>query len=306
MRHYAGVIADSSRWNRFETRRDDVVISSPSKSGTTWTQHIIVRLVLGRVELDRPVSEISPWLDARTHTDAELFSLLDGQDHRRVLKTHVPLDGLPTFPDIRIVALARHPLDVALSFRDHLLNLDNEVLGARIDASSGLPDGPPPDPPPEDEAGFLSWWIDNDEPPNGAGPFGLADYCNSIAATWELRAAENVLLVHYEDLTNDVVSQIGRLATHLDIETTPAFLDEIARVTSLEALRGAAESAVPFSELGAWLDPSEFFRVGGRRSWDDLLDLPSRRRFEAGMASLEPAARQWALSGWGDRPAGRP
>lgn len=35
---YHGFIASSERWDDFELRDDDIVISTPSRSGTTWMQ----------------------------------------------------------------------------------------------------------------------------------------------------------------------------------------------------------------------------------------------------------------------------
>src|SRR5690242_19482225 len=55
---------DSARWAHFTPRDDDLVVSTPYKSGTTWTQEIVLHLVfLGR---EVPYhGEVSPWLDNR-------------------------------------------------------------------------------------------------------------------------------------------------------------------------------------------------------------------------------------------------
>jgi aryl sulfotransferase len=47
--HYRGYIADSARWRRVSLRSDDVVITVPSKSGTTWTQTLVALLLFDGV-----------------------------------------------------------------------------------------------------------------------------------------------------------------------------------------------------------------------------------------------------------------
>src|SRR6187431_1814917 len=95
MRRYRGFMADSARWERFAFRPDDVIISTPSKCGTTWMQNIVGMLVLDRTDLGAPISSLSPWLDMLIRTDEDVFGLLEAQRHRRFIKTHTPLDGLP-------------------------------------------------------------------------------------------------------------------------------------------------------------------------------------------------------------------
>ena len=118
-------MADSARWERFQPRADDIVISTPSKCGTTWMQNIVGMLVLDRPVLGVPISTVSPWLDMLIRTDDEVFAMLDAQQHRRWIKTHTPLDGLPLHPSVTYIAVVRHPLDVALSDRDHRANTDD-------------------------------------------------------------------------------------------------------------------------------------------------------------------------------------
>ena len=88
-------LADSSRWDGFEFRAGDIVISTPSKCGTTWMQMICALLIFGDANLPRPLTELSPWLDIQTDTISNVFAALAAQRHRRFIKSHTPYDGLP-------------------------------------------------------------------------------------------------------------------------------------------------------------------------------------------------------------------
>ena len=56
-------MADSARWEGFPFRNGDIVISTPSKCGTTWMQMICALLVFQTTDFNPPLTEISPWLD---------------------------------------------------------------------------------------------------------------------------------------------------------------------------------------------------------------------------------------------------
>ena len=55
---------DSTTWNDFPFRDDDIIISTYAKSGTTWVQQIVSQLLFNGTE-DLPVAEMSPWMDLR-------------------------------------------------------------------------------------------------------------------------------------------------------------------------------------------------------------------------------------------------
>src|SRR3546814_13254759 len=62
---------DSTIWNDFRFRDDDIVIATYAKSGTTWVQQIVGQLIFGGRD-DLPVAEMSPWLDLRVPPKEEI------------------------------------------------------------------------------------------------------------------------------------------------------------------------------------------------------------------------------------------
>ena len=151
---YRDLIHDSARWEGFPFRADDIIINTPSKSGTTWMQTLCAMLVFDSVEFGRPLTEISPSLEMQINNRAEVIASLQAQEHRRFIKSHTPLDGVPVAEGVTYVCVARDPRDVALSFQHHRANLDRDAFMAARARAVGLSDlmelGPPPGPLPED------------------------------------------------------------------------------------------------------------------------------------------------------------
>ena len=92
---YRSTVLDSNRWQRFSARAGDIIISTPAKSGTTWMQMICALLIFQRTTFDRSLDLISPCLDMQTRDIGDVIADLEAQQHRRFIKTHTPLDGLP-------------------------------------------------------------------------------------------------------------------------------------------------------------------------------------------------------------------
>src|SRR5215212_2580915 len=100
------------RWEGFPFRDGDIVISTRSKSGTTWLQMICALLVFQRPDLPAPLAELSPWLDWRTRPTEDVVAGLEAQRHRRFVKTHTPLDGVPLDPRATYLVAGRDPRDM--------------------------------------------------------------------------------------------------------------------------------------------------------------------------------------------------
>lgn len=300
MRRYRGFMADSARWERFTFRPDDVVISTPSKCGTTWMQTIVGMLILGRVDLGAPLSQLSPWLDMLIRTDDEVFGLLEAQQHRRWMKTHTPLDGVQEHPDVTYLAVIRHPLDVALSDRDHHHNMRIERAREMRVTASGEPDPTVMvayETPPDDPAEMLRWFIDSDLPPTGSGPNSLADFCEQASVAWKRRHRPHVNLFHYSDMWNDLDGEMRRVAAALGIEIEEPLWSELVDAARLDSMRSRAADVAPEADLGFWRSDVGFFNTGGPRDWASLLDDADIAHFHDRLRELAGDAAAWILEG---------
>jgi hypothetical protein len=297
MRHYHGFMADSARWERFRLRDGDIIITTPSKCGTTWTQQIVGMLLRDTLELP-PIGTISPWLDMQVRTEEEVFGLLDAQTGRRFIKTHTPLDGLPFVPSVTYLAVIRHPLDVALSDRDHASNmlrlravkLREAVAGAYVPEIE-------PETPPDDPGDFLRWFVDNHEQPAGSGPYGLEDYCQQVRTYWDARHEPNVHLFHYADMWRDLDGEMRRMAKALGVTIDEARWPEFVKAATLDSMRARASATAPDAHLGLWQSAEEFFHVGGSRDWAALLTSQDIAHFHARLDELAGDAADWVTRG---------
>lgn len=299
-RHYLDYIADSARWDAIAWHPDDIVISTPSKCGTTWTQTIVAMLVLGTTELPAPLATLSPWVDMQIRTVDELRALLDAQPHRRFVKTHTPIDGLPAEPPMMLLTVFRHPLDVALSDLDHASNMGDRIHELRWaavgDKDLDVLEWRPPRP--EDPAEHLRAFIDGPLRHTGQGPFSLADLGHQLAVAWERRHEPNVHLLHYADLWSDLDGQMRNIAAILDIDPAELPWAELVDAATLRSMRAHAAALAPEAADGLWRDDAAFFRQGGRRDWAGLLSTDELAAFEARTAELVgPDAAAWLLAG---------
>ncbi len=288
-RRYRTFVSDSVRWEGLRFRDDDVVISTPAKCGTTWMQMLCALLIFRTSSLPAPLAEISPWLDMQTRSLDEVLRDLDAQRHRRFIKTHAPLDGLPFDARVTYINVARDPRDVALSWDNHMANMDMErFVNVRISAV-GADDleelgvtGPPP-PPPDDAAVRFWQWIDGEGPI--AASAGLPVLVDHIKTFWDLRDRPNVHLFHYSDLRADLPGQMRRLAGILQVDEPE---DELVEAATFGAMKAHADELVPNSDTPFWHSNERFFDRGRAGAWREFLDADGQRRYDATLARLAP------------------
>jgi aryl sulfotransferase len=306
-RRYRSVVADSARWEGFTFRTGDIVISTPPKCGTTWMQTLVALLVFDTAELDQPMAVISPWLDMQLAKREDVFALLDGQQHRRFIKTHTPLDGLPYDDRVTYVCVGRDPRDVAVSSAHHMGNLDLGRFLAAREQAVGLDDlaelgmAPRPDrdapkaaadaPAPVGPGEALLEWI---ESTGEGGPMSLVGTVHHLDSFWQQREAANVAMFHYGDLLADLPGQLRRLADTLEIDVSDRRLDELAAEATFTAMKSRASLVAPNSDAGIWRSTEEFFHRGSSGQWRDVFGEDELRRYDERIAELAaPDLAHW-------------
>ena len=300
-RHYKSFIQDSARWDALVLRDDDIVIDTPAKSGTTWMQMCVALVLFQTPDLPRPMAELSPWLDMLTRSLDEVVALLDAQTHRRFIKSHTPLDGLPDDPRVTYVCVGRDPRDVMRSWENHMANVDfDAVLTARADAV-GLDDLDPedvPTPPPEDPVERFWAWVDQTAPP-GENPAGLAGVLHHLATFWDRRDEPNVHLFHYADLQADLPGQLRRLSDVLRVDVPEERWEVLVPAATFTEMKARADVLAPDTVHNVWKSNSQFFDQGRSGRWREWIGDADLTRYDARVAELAPPdLASWAHHGW--------
>lgn len=278
---YVSPDEDSARWEHFRFRDGDIVISTRSKSGTTWMQMICALLVFRSPDLPAPLPVLSPWLDHAIEPVEDVVRRLEAQQHRRVVKTHTPLDGIPLDPRATYVVVARHPLDLAVSLYHQGDNIDRE----RLAALTGSPVRPRVDRPSLHDW-LVSWTTTETSPQEQMD--SLVGVLHHARDAWARRHGPNVYLVHYADLLDDLDGEMRRLAERLDLavqdEQWPALVD----AATFARMRERADQVTP-NALGVLKDNRAFFRSGRSGAGREVLSAGELARYEARVAAAVPA-----------------
>lgn len=273
---------DSGRWAGFPFRQGDIVVSTRSKSGTTWLQMICALLVFQTPDLPAPLTSMSPWLDHLVTPRAEVLADLEEQHHRRFVKTHTPLDGIPLDPRATYLVAARQPLDMAVSLYHQSGNLDR----ARLRELTGQPEPvepPAPRPPLRD---WLLGWVGRD--------VSHLDQMDSLpgvmwhlADAWARRDQPNVVLVHYDDLCEDLGGEMRRIARRLAIDVPERLWPTLVEAATFTSMRARADELTP-NPSGILKDTAAFFRRGGSGAGRELLTDDELAGYRARVAELAP------------------
>jgi aryl sulfotransferase len=272
---------DSARWLDFPLRVGDIVISSRSKTGTTWVQMICALLIFRTPQLPAPLAQLSPWLDHLIVPPEQVYARLTAQDHRRFIKTHTPLDGIPLDSRATYIVTARHPLDMAVSLYHQGDNIDRARL--RQLTCQPEPASPPPLRQPLHE--WLLEWIANDADPR--------EYLDSLPGVmwhlsdaWARRNEPNVLLVHYDNLSADLEGQMRWLAGQLGIAVPAQAWPSLVQAAMFENMSARADTLVPTA--GILKSNAAFFRRGTSGEGRQILSDEEVAAYYARAAQLAP------------------
>jgi hypothetical protein len=282
---YKNFVWNSERWEGFPLRSDDIIITTAPKCGTTWMQMQCALLLFRTPDLPGSLASLSPWLDMNTRPKDEVWADLAAQTHRRFIKTHTLLDGLPWSDDVTYVHVARDPRDAGLSWDNHMGNMDMDRLFALRAEAVGLDDlaelgvaGPAELP--DDPAERFWYWAEGDGMRRMSHLESLVRHSISF---WEARQRPNVHLFHYGEQRADLAGEMARLAAALGVDPpTP----ELVEAAGFAEMRSRANELVPNSDTPFWNSNDRFFHKARMRDWEPLMAGEGAARYEAALRRI--------------------
>ncbi|SON56840.1 Glycolipid sulfotransferase [Hartmannibacter diazotrophicus] len=279
---------DSTIWNNFQFRSDDIVIGTYAKSGTTWTQQIVGQLIFNGAE-DVSVPEISPWLDLRVPPKEVKLAAMEAQTHRRFLKTHLPVDALVFSPQAKYIYIGRDGRDVLWSLYNHHANANEAFYAALNDAPGRV--GERLERPPESIRDYYHDWLDR----NGH-PFW--PFWENIQSWWNIRHLPNVMLVHFSALKADMPGEMRRIAAFLDIEIDEAKWPAIVEHCTFDYMKRHAAQSAPLGGI-FWDGGAEtFIHKGTNGRWRDVLSAEESEKYERlALENLGADCARWLATG---------
>lgn len=319
---YASLMTDSRRWDALRFREGDIVISAPSKCGVTWTQRLVSLLVFDGPDLPAPLSAVSPWVDQTLRPLQEVVATFEAQRHRRFVKTHTPLDGLPLHDRVTYVGVGRDPRDAAVSHLFQESNMDKERMQVLYDEAlpphlrhgrpvPGAVPGNGYQPSLAEE--FRHWMEGPATPPPGMGFMppkamgSLANILHQFGTMWDRRHLPNVALFHFADYQADLVGELLRLAGVLGYRLSRDRAVQLAAFATFDAMKTRAADFAPNATEGIWHSDERFFRSGRSGEWQDIFTEVEHRRYYHRINTLAaPDLLAWAHEGRRGRDPGVP
>ncbi|XP_050221186.1 cytosolic sulfotransferase 15-like [Mercurialis annua] len=258
----------------FQAQDQDTILASMPKTGTTWLKSLIFSVVnrsrysfSNTPLLTSSPHELVPYFEFNVFANKDrLPSDLSTVPPPRLFATHIPYPALPetikNTSNCRVVYVCRNPFDTVVSSWHFFSQLMIEEGKANTSLSI-------------DELFDLFF--------KGLCAFG--PFWDHVLAYWKesLENPEKVLFLKYEDLKEDAVSHLKRLAEFLGHPFSPeeerqGVIEEIVRVCSLKNLKD-----LEVNKNGKFMPsfPNKcFFRKGEVGEWVNYLTIDKKKLLE--------------------------
>lgn len=282
-RAYIGPVTNTDGWDLLELRPRDIILSTPPKCGTTWSQAMLMMLIHGRAIEGDAVWTQSKWIDCGFRDRAALAEALGAQPHRRCIKSHTPLDGIPYRDDVHYMVVYRHPIDVHFSLEKHVRNMRDDWLDFMYAGSDA-----------ENFERFLS----APEGLSGTDDLSLASLVYHYLSFREWAHLPNIHFFHYSDLKSDHIAELTRMAHILGFDADAALIRDIARATGFDEMKSAAARG-PRDADSTFHNEADFFHSASSRKWEGRLNNAQLAAFEDRFTEVLPDIedRGWLASG---------
>lgn len=237
-------------WRNLDVQKDDIVVTSFPKTGTTWIQEIVYH-VLHVDDIEKPsqkcIDERFPYMEMPDN--AEVFKSIRELTKPRLLKSHLPFSLLPLGKcnkGYKIIYISRNPKDTAVSmYHFYRAIYSFGFQGTLLD--------------------FVNMFTSDSVI---YGPFW-----KHVLEFWDHRNDSNVLFLKYEDLHKDLKKGVKNVAEFLSQNLSDDQISSIAHRCSFNQM-----AANPASNHSQWESKifdskvSRFMRKGQVGNWKCHLD----------------------------------
>ncbi|XP_042332129.1 sulfotransferase 1C1-like [Sceloporus undulatus] len=251
-----------SIWS-FKARPDDLIICTYPKSGTTWMQEIVDMIQQGgdpQKCARAPIYTRIPLLEMCPPRPRSFgFELAEAMPSPRSIKTHLSVQLLPPSfwqHNCKIIYVARNVKDCAVSyFYFHLMH-------------SYFP-----------EPGNWNQFLDIFT----AGKVFWGSWFDHVRGWWEAKDHHPILYLFYEDIKEDPVREICKIAQFLGLELSEQVVNQIVQHTVFENMKVNPwvnyttlspsimdHTVSPFMRKGTVGDWKEHFTVAQSEWLDDI------------------------------------
>ena len=278
---------DSTRWNNFKFRDDDIVVATYAKSGTTWMQQIVGQLIFNGAE-NVDVHALSPWVDLRI-IPQPVIDGLEQQTQRRFVKTHLPVDALVFSPKAKYIFVGRDGRDAVWSLFNHHINATDGYFTAFNDTPGRV--GPRLERGSDSVRDFYDAWFKGDG-------FPYWPVWENIRSWWNIRHLPNIKLVHFNDLKKDLAGSIKAVGDFLEIYPDSQTLKKIVEHCTFDYMKNHAEHMAPRGGIMWNGGATTFINKGTNGRWRDTLTSEDIGDYEArALAELGPDCARWLEHG---------
>ena len=281
----------SERWNNFPWRDDDIVVATGIKTGTTWTLRIVGLLIhQDMTRVDEKIMH-APWPGANfMGTVEDMHKEVEAIEHRRFFKSHLPIDAMPYHPKAKYINVVRHPLDTFRSMLHHWSGITDGLL--EIFANAGYPNFPQ-----RKDSGNVKeiWgrWITEGRMDWEKDGWPFHSGIHIAESFWEHRELDNILLLHYSNMIEDLDREVRRIADFLEIEVSEEIIKEIVRLATFDTMKLQNKAMNPHYDFIFSHGGDGFMNRGGNNTWQDLLDEDDLKLYDKRVSGLDPSFRRW-------------
>lgn len=295
---YRTWLIDSRRWDDYRPRKNDIIVATYPKSGTTWVQRIVSLLVFQSLDVIQ-LDYVFPWWERRTGASTkDILRDFEIQTHQRSIKTHLPLDGLPVYDEVKYIHVVRDGRDVAMSYHNHCYSHTAESV-AHLDRISLTDETLLREYPeiPSDPADFFHNWLTRpaiDGEHDGSPFLSYVDFESTYA---KAVGQDNFLFIHYSDLKSDLVSEMQKLAEFLNISLSRDDISKLAVGASFQEMQKNGDNLIPMTTKNFINGATGFFNSGCSGRWNGIFRDEDLCLFNEKISSLPKSYAKWLLEG---------